>query len=71
MASGDSPTGACYTTGLTWGTGPRLSVYLWPELPDAGADADADGGDAGDASADGGRGRDAGAPPRRRRDAGR
>jgi hypothetical protein len=45
MASGDSPTGACYTTGLTNGSGPRLSIFLWPELPDAGADADADGGD--------------------------
>jgi hypothetical protein len=54
MAAGNSPTGACFTTGLTGGDGPRLSVYLWPE--DAGMpEEDAgDAGDAGDADADDG-----------------
>jgi hypothetical protein len=40
LASGDSDTGACYTSGLGWGVGPRLEVYLVPkEEKDAGADA--------------------------------
>jgi hypothetical protein len=47
MASGDSPTGACFTTGVTWGTGPRLHIYMWPEPPDAGADAADGSADAG------------------------
>ncbi len=47
---GDSDSGACYTSGLERGRGPRLDVYLWPdedagktEAPDAGG---SDGGDA-------------------------
>jgi hypothetical protein len=57
-AAGRGPGRACFTTGLTWGTGPRLEVFLAPEkkkkkrkrAADAGADA------ASDAGADGGRG---------------
>lgn len=41
MAAGTSATGACYTSGLSYGQGPRLSVYLWPEKTDAGTKADA------------------------------
>jgi len=56
IANGTSDTGACYTSGLTWGEGPRLQIYLRPvKAADAGADGDADAngdaeaGDAGDA----------------------
>jgi hypothetical protein len=55
-ASGASESGACYTTGLSHGRGPRLDIYLWPEQDagsarDAGTDGatDAGGGAAGDA----------------------
>lgn len=45
LASGDSPTGACYSSGVSAGVGPRLSVYLWPLPTDAGVDGgEADGG---------------------------
>jgi hypothetical protein len=66
MASGDSPTGACFTTGVTWGEGPRLHIYVWPETPDAGVDAavDADTDAAADAATD------AAAPKSRWADAG-
>jgi hypothetical protein len=47
LGSGDSDTGACYTSGLRWGSGPRLEVYLAPKEPkDGGADADAARSDA-------------------------
>ena len=56
IANGTSDTGACFTSGLTWGEGPRLQIFLRPpKVADAGADADADAaddaeaGDAGDA----------------------
>jgi hypothetical protein len=58
IANGASDTGACFTTGLTWGEGPRLQIFLRPDQPadagtdadaEAGADADTDAGDAGDA----------------------
>ena len=52
LAIGDSPSGACFTSGLSWGRGPRLTLYFWPPDRDAGADA-ADGSD-GDAMPDGG-----------------
>lgn len=42
MAAGNSATGACYSSGLSWGEGPQLKVYLWPDEADAGADADTD-----------------------------
>ena len=46
IANGTSDTGACYTSGLTWGQGPRLQVFLRPEKPaDAGTDGDADARD--------------------------
>lgn len=60
LADGDSDTGACYTSGLEWGAGPRLEIYLWPKEPkDAGVDADAEpdaGDDAGGRAADAGDG---------------
>ena len=49
-AAGDGQTGACYASGVTWGRGPELRVFLWPEEPDAGSDA----GDAGDGSTEAG-----------------
>jgi hypothetical protein len=54
-ASGESATGACFTSGTAHGNGPRLVVYLWPPEKDAGADGDADAdaaADAGDAGRD-------------------
>jgi hypothetical protein len=62
LASGDGPGHACFTTGLTWGRGPRIEAYLLPPkkksgdagLDDGGADG-GDGGDGGD-DEDGGRG---------------
>ncbi len=58
MATGDSATGACFTSGTTWGTAPTLSVYLWPEESDAGADgsSDRDGGGGGGGDENGGTG---------------
>ncbi len=45
----------CYSTGLDYGAGPRLQVFLWPEEdPDAGADADATSAADGDAGEGGG-----------------
>jgi hypothetical protein len=41
LASGDSPTGACFTTGMTWGNGPELHVFVRRPEKDAGSDADA------------------------------
>ncbi len=50
IANGTSDTGACFTTGLTWGEGPRLQIFLRPDAPaDGGADADGDAGDDSDA----------------------
>jgi uncharacterized membrane protein YgcG len=48
-AEGDSDSGACFTTGLTVGHGPRLEVYLWP-------DEDAGKGGAGGSEGAGGAG---------------
>ena len=52
IANGTSDTGACFTSGLTWGQGPRLQIFLRPDKPvDGGADGDADADDSGDAEA--------------------
>ncbi len=43
IANGTSDTGACFTSGLTWGESPRLQIFLRPlEAADAGPDGDAD-----------------------------
>lgn len=55
LAQGEGPGPACFTTGATWGQGPRLEVYLAPVKTkrDAGADAADDAGpDAGDGGGD-------------------
>jgi hypothetical protein len=57
-ASGENASTACYTTGASWGRGPRLEIYLWPAEKDAGADADA--GDAGTDARDAGKDAEAG-----------
>ena len=56
LATRDSGAGACYSTGLSWGRGPRLEIYLKPKPKkkkpqDAGADASSDASPA-DASSD-------------------
>jgi hypothetical protein len=56
LASGNSPSGACFSSGWSQGEGPRLTLYFWPPAADAGSDAadasDGDAGDAGDAGSD-------------------
>jgi hypothetical protein len=49
LARGEGDTGACFTSGISWGRGPHLDIYLWPREKDAGTDAASDAGDAGDA----------------------
>lgn len=51
---GDSATGACFTSGVAWGRGPRLEIYLWPE-----DDGDGGGGGAGGGGGEGEGGRGA------------
>ncbi len=60
IASGTSPSGVCYASGLSWGQGPRLELYLLPKKKkkkkkaktDAGAaDGGKDAGIKGDGSA--------------------
>lgn len=41
---GDSPSGACFTSGVAWGQGPRLEIYLWPEEDGEGGGGGAGGG---------------------------
>jgi hypothetical protein len=60
LASGTSATGACITTGVSFGLGPRLDVYLWPEPADGAGGEGGEGGDGGGGRGAGGEGGAAG-----------
>lgn len=51
---GDSATGACFTSGVAWGRGPRLEIYLWPDDDGSGGGGGAGGGEGGGGGANGG-----------------
>ncbi|MEZ4445639.1 MAG: DNRLRE domain-containing protein [Polyangiaceae bacterium] len=52
-AEGSSESGACFSSGLSWGKGPRLVVFLWPEEDGAGGGGGAGGGEDGGGGAGG------------------
>ena len=53
---GDSASGACFTSGVAWGRGPRLEVYLWPDDEGEGGGGGAGGGEGGAGGGSGGEG---------------
>ena len=57
-ASGESDSGACYTTGLAYGVGPRLDLYFWPDDEGQGGG----GGEGGEQGGAGGAGGEGGSP---------